>query len=241
MKEIRILHLFPDLLSLYGEYGNVAVLSKLLTDRGYNVHVDRYEDGELSLEDYDLIYIGSGTEDHLMAANKRLEAFRDRIRESAARGDLWLATGNAMCLFGKTITRKGEKYAAAGVFAYETTIDETKRFMGDVLTTAENPYGAELVGFINTSCVYEGIEKPAAKLVLNAKLGNDKETDGEGFCEGGFWATQLIGPFAVKNPAVTEAILSKMTGVKATLPDDSYLMLAYQAALKELRARAAAK
>ena len=32
MKEIRILHLFPKRLSLYGEYGNLSILKKVLTD-----------------------------------------------------------------------------------------------------------------------------------------------------------------------------------------------------------------
>ena len=49
MKEIKILHLFPKLLSLYGEYGNVAVLRRTLEDMGNTVTVDTYENGELVL------------------------------------------------------------------------------------------------------------------------------------------------------------------------------------------------
>ena len=43
MKEIKILHLFPRLLSLYGEYGNIAVLRRTLEENGYTVDVDGYE------------------------------------------------------------------------------------------------------------------------------------------------------------------------------------------------------
>ncbi len=50
MNEIKILHLFPKLLSLYGEYGNVAVLRRTLEQNGYDVQVDHYEDGPLNLE-----------------------------------------------------------------------------------------------------------------------------------------------------------------------------------------------
>ena len=35
MKEIKLLHLFPKLLSLYGEYGNVKIIEKCLSDKGY--------------------------------------------------------------------------------------------------------------------------------------------------------------------------------------------------------------
>ncbi len=45
MKEIKILHLFPKLLSLYGEYGNMAVLRSTLASNGYGVQIDQYEDG----------------------------------------------------------------------------------------------------------------------------------------------------------------------------------------------------
>ena len=43
MKEIKILHLFPRLLSLYGEYGNVAVLEKFLKEAGHSVTVTGWE------------------------------------------------------------------------------------------------------------------------------------------------------------------------------------------------------
>ena len=66
MKEIKILHLFPKLLSLYGEYGNVAVLRRALADAGWTVTVDRYETGALDLDGYAFIYIGAGTEDNLL-------------------------------------------------------------------------------------------------------------------------------------------------------------------------------
>ena len=43
MSEIKILHLFSRLLSLYGEYGNIAILEKTLTDKGHSVTVERLE------------------------------------------------------------------------------------------------------------------------------------------------------------------------------------------------------
>ena len=55
MKEIKILHLFPRLLSLYGEYGNVSVLRRTLEDHGFAVTVETYENGELILDGYDFI------------------------------------------------------------------------------------------------------------------------------------------------------------------------------------------
>ena len=152
MKEIKILHLFPRLLSLYGEYGNVAVLEKLLKDAGHNVTVTGWEKGELDLTGFDFIYVGSGTEDNLLEAVKRLAPHAAAIAASIAGGQRWLATGNAMTLFGKTITRRGVESEGLGCFGYATELNEQKRFLGDVVT--KSVFGAPCIGFINNSCIF---------------------------------------------------------------------------------------
>jgi len=178
MKEVKILHLFPKLLSLYGEYGNIAVLKAALG----NCTVTECEDGNADFENYDFIYIGSGTEDNLMVALERLLPHAERIAASV-RKSIWLATGNALALFGKTLAGK----PALGIFGYETLIDD-KRYLGDVLTEGS----PETLGFINTSCRYQGIENSLLQLVLNKNLGNDKQSSAEGIREGNFFGTQLI-------------------------------------------------
>ena len=162
MKEIKILHLFPKLLSLYGEYGNLLVLKTTLENHGYAVKIDPYEDGALTLEGYDLVYVGTGTEDNLMEAVRRLMPHSEKIAASIYGGTQWLATGNAMTLFGAEITRFGAVSKALGCFDYTTELQEERRYLGDVLTETE--FGSPLVGFINTSSVYKGISSPLLTL-----------------------------------------------------------------------------
>lgn len=235
MKELKILHLFPRLLSLYGEYGNVVMLKATLEQKGCAVTVTECEDGNADLAAYDCIYVGSGTEDNLMVALQRLLPYADAVKASIASGKVWLATGNAMALFGKTLTRK-EELPAVGAFDYLTVIDDAKRFLGDVLTCGE----PATLGFINTSCVYTGIETPMLELQLNKNLGNDKKSAAEGIREKNFFGTQLIGPFLVKNPHYMEAVCSLLTGEEVTVEKDSNMAKAYAVALKELQARVAA-
>ena len=65
MNNIRILHLFPKLLSLYGEYGNVVILKKALSDAGYSIDMTEYENEfPETFSEFDFIYVGSGTEDN---------------------------------------------------------------------------------------------------------------------------------------------------------------------------------
>ena len=46
MKEIKILYLYPDMLELYGDYGNIQVLKYRIESRGYTVIIDRYSIGD---------------------------------------------------------------------------------------------------------------------------------------------------------------------------------------------------
>lgn len=231
MKEIKILHLFPKLLSLYGEYGNVAVLRHALEEAGYTVTVDSYEDGDLTLDSYDFVYVGSGTEDNLLEAIRRLLPHQKAIVSSIQSGKLWLATGNAMTLFG-TSTGDGN---ALGCLDYRTTLHADKRYLGDVLT-AES-FGAPLVGFINTSSVYDGIFSPLLTLQLGEKLGNDKTSAADGIRCKNFYGTQLIGPVLVKNPHFLAHICKELTGEAICLPADSYAQKAYDVAVRELQKR----
>ncbi len=233
MKEIKILHLFPRLLSLYGEYGNVAVLKAVLENNGCAVTVTECEDGSADYSAYDFIYVGSGTEDNLMVALQRLMPHASAVKESIEAGKVWLATGNAMALFGKSVTR-GEEAPGVGAFDYHTTVDDSKRFLGDVITANE----PATLGFINTSCIYTGIEKPLLELYLNKDLGNDKKTPADGIREKNFFGTQLIGPFLVKNPHYMETVCTLLTDGEVVVAKDSNMVKAYEVARKELRTRA---
>ena len=235
MKEIKILHLFPKLLSLYGEYGNLLVLKTTLENHGYAVKIDPYEDGALTLEGYDLVYVGTGTEDNLMEAVRRLMPHSEKIAASISSGTQWLATGNAMTLFGAEITRFGAVSKALGCFDYTTELQDDRRYLSDVLT--ETAFGNPLVGFINTSSVYKGISSPLLTLKLGAKLGSDKKTAADGIHTGNFYGTQLIGPVLVKNPHFLCHLCRELTGAEIAIDMDTNIQKAYQVALKELSAR----
>ena len=235
MKEIKILHLFPRLLSLYGEYGNVAVLEKVLRESGHDVTVTGWENGDLDLTGFDFVYVGSGTEDNLLDAVKRLAPHAAAICAAIEGGQQWLATGNAMTLFGKTISRRGTESQGLGCFGYTTEINEHKRFLGDIVT--KPIFGAACIGFVNTSCIYRGVENPLLELVLNPQLGNDKASNLDGIRSGNFLGTQLIGPVLVKNPHFLTAVIEAITGEAPTLSPDSNICKAYQISVTELQAR----
>ncbi|MBQ5602613.1 MAG: hypothetical protein IIU77_07325 [Clostridia bacterium] len=240
MKEIKLLHLFPKLLSLYGEYGNVKIIEKSLKDKGYEANITEYErlgEENIDFSEFDFVYVGSGTEKNLIEASKRLLPHKDALCDLISSGKCVLATGNAMTLFGKTLKLGANEYETLGAFSYTSEIFTNKRFQGDVLTDDNNIFSSRLIGFINTSAVYSGIEAPLTNNLLGAKLGNDKISSADGFISGNFIGTQLIGPIAVKNPNVLAKICEMITGESFDIDLTSSRFLAYSSGLRALEER----
>ena len=72
--ECKLLYLYDDLMNLYGENGNIRVLTRHLQDQGFSVTVDRRSlSDSLDFSGYALIYLGSGTESARNAALRHLE------------------------------------------------------------------------------------------------------------------------------------------------------------------------
>lgn len=238
MKNIRILHLFPKRLSLYGEYGNIYILKKALVDAGYTVSVDEFENGDLSLDGIDFIYVGSGTEDAIILSALIMHKHKEQVKASIDSGTVWLATGNAPALFGKYISKNEEHIAGLGVFPYSCNIESEKRYSGDVITDNNNLFHAPLVGFVNTSCVLNGMNRPLLYFKMNASLGNDKLSSSDGLTFKNFFASQLIGPILVKNPPVLQEICRRVTGNNDfLLASNSNAQKAYESAFEELSKR----
>lgn len=235
MKEIKILHLFPKLLSLYGEYANISVLKYYLEKNSYTVNVFRCEDGNSDFSSFDMIYVGSGTEDNILHGAKMLMPHKDKIRTSIENGDLWLSTGNSLALFGeKIITSENDVHNALSIFSFTVT-EENKRFSGDVMT--KEICGYPLIGYINNSYRLDGISSHFSEFTLNTSLGNDKKNGKDGYVCNNFYASALTGPLFVKNPHVMEYFIEKMTGEKIPISDEDNIKKAYTQSLSQLEKR----
>ena len=100
---IQLLHLYPDLMNLYGEYANVAALRRSLERQGAEVVVRTgtlYQDIDFSGADF--LYMGAGTESAQLTALEDLRRYESAVRAALEQGAVVLATGNAMELFGSS-------------------------------------------------------------------------------------------------------------------------------------------
>ena len=61
--ELNICHLYPDILNLYGDRGNIITMKRRLESRGITVNIDECSIGEaLDAAKYDIFFIGGGQE-----------------------------------------------------------------------------------------------------------------------------------------------------------------------------------
>lgn len=229
----RLLHLYPDLMNLYGDCGNVWIVEKALRDSGVDVTVDRAAPGdELRFVDYDMVFLGPGTERSQRAALNALRPYREAVLDAIAREIPFLATGNAMELFGNSLTDEtGETVPGLGAFDFETVQRGRDFTVTDVLATSPL-FSETTVGFLN-SC---STVTPVASPLFTLTFGDAPPTDG--VYRDGFLGTRLIGPLLVRNPHILRLFVEKLTGRSYT--PDPLQTAAYDTVLAELCKRQAA-
>lgn len=84
--ELKILHFYPDLMSLYGSYANVSILKRTLEEMGNTVTVERVElGGDADLTHADFVYMGAGTERAQKAALLYFSKLGDAVKAAAGR------------------------------------------------------------------------------------------------------------------------------------------------------------
>lgn len=205
---MKILHLFHDLMNLYGEYANTLALQRAVSEKGRAAEIERLSIGDsLSFSEYDLIYIGSGTEKNQKVALEYLRPYAEEIKSALADGKLLLATGNSFEIFGENITdRYGKEYGGLGLFGF-TVIEGTKRVVEDVVADFEQQ---RVIGFINKSSEAEGIKEPL--FVIKQGVGNSEGSPNvEGIRDSGFYGTHIIGPLLIRNKCMADHFAEQLT------------------------------
>lgn len=210
--ELRFIHLYPDLMSLYGSYANLSVLRRYLEKLGNTVRVEAIVPGaETDLSGADFLFMGAGTERAQKAALADFLRFGPAVKTLAEAGTPMLFAGNAMELLGASITcrhlpagspRREAFYECIGLSGF-TTVQEPKRLTGDVYGHTDL-YPEAVVGFMNKCGIVFGVETPLLSSV-EMGCGNEGPEGPEGFHWKNVFASELTGPILVKNPRLLEA------------------------------------
>lgn len=221
-KSIKILYLYPDMLELYGDYGNIQVLKYRIESRGYKSIIDRYSIGDAApnFNDYDIVFAGGGADNEQSILAEDLVKYKDNIKEAVNNGVFFLLICGAYQLFGKYYKGvEGNIIPGLEVFDYYTVAnpDRKKRCIGNIVIEANlknlnnDTYSSDsniktkVIGFENHGGQTFDISNSFGNVLFgNGNKFGDSE---EGFFENNVIATYLHGPLLSKNPELCDYII----------------------------------
>lgn len=211
MRELKILYLYPDLLELYGDYGNIQVLTYRAKQRDISLLIDSYSIGDPKpdFSSYDLVFAGGGADNEQSILAEDLLQYKDEIKKAIEKGVFFLLICGAYQLFGKYYKDvEGNIIPGLEIFDYytEASSDRKKRCIGNIVieVTLED-FSTKVIGFENHGGQTFGITHPFGKVLFGN--GNRFEDEEEGFFFKNVIATYLHGPLLAKNPDLTDYIL----------------------------------
>lgn len=240
MLKIKIAHLYPDLLEVYSDRGNVKVLEQRALWRGIDVQIDHLSTGDTtSFEEYDLIFSGGGEDREQWLVGEDLLRKRDSLVRAIDSGSVLLTICGSYQLLGHYFeTIGGDRIEGVGLIDVYTVGGE-KRLVGNSVSTL-SIQGVEntIVGYENHSgrtYLGEGVE-PLAKVQVGS--GNNGEDGREGARSGNIWGTYYHGPFLSKNPRVADLLLEtalqrRYNNVELHLLDDQWEQAAHDQIVKQ--------
>lgn len=234
---MKLLHLYHDIMNLYGDYANILALKRLLENSGEEVAVDRLSlGGSAVFDDYDFIFIGSGTEKNQKVVLYDFLRYRDQLEAYISAGKPILMTGNSFEMLGHMITDgDGVSYEGMSLYDFTTVEDKGKRYTDDIICEAdflEQP----LVGFINKSSKVFNIHKRL--FTTRFGLGDNDEGGYEGIHDRNLFGTHLTGPILMKNPHFLTYLASIILGREPDSGCLEYERRGYEITLSKLSERA---
>ena len=194
MIELRIAHLYPKLLNLYGDMGNIITLKKRCEWRGIGVVVDEIGIGD-KISEHDMYFIGGGQDKQQQEVAQELFKHKDFLHSERDKGAVFLGICGGYQLFGHYYQPfEGDKLIGISLMdAY--TIAGKKRFIGNVTVETDFLSPKTLVGFENHSglTILQGETEPLGKNIV----GNGKNVFG----------TYLHGSLLPKNPHFADYLI----------------------------------
>ncbi len=205
--DLRIVHLYPDLMSIYGDRGNVIALEQRARWRDIPVEVRAHRAGEqLDPEWGDLYFFGGGQDQGQdVVGLDLLHRNGARLQEAISSGAAVLSICGGYQLLGHEYVPENAP-AIPGVGALDVrTVAGKRRYVGNLLVEAD---GGTLVGFENHSGkTYLG---PGARPLGRVQVGggNNGEDKTEGAVQGKVIGCYLHGSLLPKNPWLADRLIT---------------------------------
>jgi lipid II isoglutaminyl synthase (glutamine-hydrolysing) len=216
---VRIVWLYPDLLSTYGDRGNMLILARRAYARGLSVETIEVRSDQTVPDQADVYLLGGGEDGPQALAAQRLNADHG-LHRALERGAAALVVCAGYQLVGTSFFAKGEK--CAGLDLLDLASDRgPSRAVGELAGVPDPELGLPTItGFENhggRTHLGPGL-RPLAR--VNTGIGNDGTT--EGVWQGKILGTYMHGPALARNPAIADLLLRWIVGGEIEPIDDTW-------------------
>jgi hypothetical protein len=205
---IRVCHLYPDLLNLYGDRGNIIAFQQRCKWRDIPVHVQSVNRGDkVCFRELDFVFLGGGSDREQILIATDLMKRRDEFAAAIEGGLVVLAICGGYQLLGAYyLNRDGENIPGLGILDFYTRAGE-RRLVGNVAVEVSlNGVPFKLVGFENHSGqTFLGDIRPLGR-VLSGN-GNNGRDGLEGVWHKNVFGSYLHGPLLPKNVRLTDYLI----------------------------------
>jgi len=208
---LNILCLYPNMMDLYGDNANIDILKYRARQRNIDINIDTYTigDEEPNFYEYDLVFLGGGSDKEQKVVAKDIIKYQKQIERSINKGIFYLLICGGFQLFGKYYKDYEDNMVKGlNIFNYYTEAANNKKesCIGDIVVESViNGQKTELLGFENHSGQTFDVETPFGKVIYGN--GNTFQNEYEGFMTENVIGTYLHGPLLSKNPELADHIL----------------------------------
>ncbi len=221
MKEVNLSigYIYPELLNLYGDRGNILALSKRSKWRNIETSVHKIKiDDEIDFKSLDIVYLGAGQESSQELVYNKLKEYREELIDYIEDKGVLLAIDGSYTMLGKKDIFNNQEVEALSILDIYTEKKE-KRYTGNIIIETKFNEGYNIiVGFENhNKRTYINNNKPLGYVKYGN--GNNELDKTEGLIYKNLIGTYIHGPLLPKNPELTDYIISK--ALKRKYPEET--------------------
>lgn len=207
--KINIAHLYPKLLNIYGDWGNVLTIKRRCEWRGIEVNIDSIDINDaINTKRYDFYFLGGGQDQQQVTVSSELQKHKTELLNARDENAVFLAICGGYQLLGHYYQpHNAPKLLGIGLLDACAEAGD-KRFIGNVTANCDFIEPQSLVGFENHSGLtyIQNETKPLAKISAgNGNNGADK-TEGAHFAN--VFGTYLHGSLLPKNVHFADYLIS---------------------------------
>lgn len=206
--KLTIGHLYPDLLNLYGDRGNIQCLMKRCEWRGIEAETIAYEISDaIDFSKLDIVLLGGGSDREQMLVCKKLKDIRDSFRDYVEDNGVVIAICGGFQLLGNYYVTDDGVIEGLGILDLETEQGKDYRLIDNIVLQSDL-CSMPVVGFENhggRTNIKQN--KPFGKVIYGS--GNDGKSGYEGVVYKNVIGTYLHGPLLPKNPQICDYLIQR--------------------------------